>query len=113
MLPASGCVNKRLDKKEESTNRRDKERKAWEKHKIVNEYLKNKLNQKDNTVRRIHRSVFPLTPPTNPNLRRGISQVSSFPLCGSASAKQDSPTFLLPQRAVARCHLERASRPCI
>jgi hypothetical protein len=37
-----------LDNKEETTYRRDKERKEWEKYKRVNGYLKNTLNQKDN-----------------------------------------------------------------
>jgi hypothetical protein len=32
MLPASGCMKKSLDNKEETAYRRDKERKAWGKN---------------------------------------------------------------------------------
>jgi hypothetical protein len=45
----SGNVNKSLGNKVETTCRRSKEKKAQEKHKRVNGYLKNMLNQKDNT----------------------------------------------------------------
>jgi hypothetical protein len=48
MLPASGCLNKRLNNKD-TKYRRGKERKAWEKYRRVNGYLKNTLNQKENT----------------------------------------------------------------
>jgi hypothetical protein len=47
---------------------------------------------------------------THHSTRAGISQDSNFPLCGRPAAKQDNLTFLIPQRAVARCYLNRALR---
>jgi hypothetical protein len=46
MLPASTHINRRLGNKEETTYRRDKEKKSQEKYKRANGYLKNTLNQK-------------------------------------------------------------------
>jgi hypothetical protein len=40
MLSPSGFMNKSLDYKEETTHRKAKGRKAWEKHKRAIEYLK-------------------------------------------------------------------------
>jgi hypothetical protein len=42
-------MNKRFNNKEETTYRGAKERKARENYKKVNRYLKNTLNQRDNT----------------------------------------------------------------
>jgi hypothetical protein len=48
MLPTSGCMNKYLDNKEETTYRKVKEKKTRKKYKRVNGYLKNMPNQNNN-----------------------------------------------------------------
>jgi hypothetical protein len=54
-------MNRRLDNKEETTDRKDKERKTRESYKSINGHLKNTPNQKDNTVCSMHTSMLPLT----------------------------------------------------
>jgi hypothetical protein len=48
MLPTSGCMNKYLDNKEETTYRKVKEKKTRKKYKRVNGYLKTAPKQKGN-----------------------------------------------------------------
>jgi hypothetical protein len=103
-----------------------------EKHKRLTEYLKNKANQKKKRHKQfsapvpvpprgrgscsLHLKVSQTVAATdwqtqhwdnNYNPSAGMLRDSNFPLLDKPSAKQDNPSFSIPQRTLARCHLKK------